>query len=62
MTHSLGAQKQLRAASKELMAQKVLPLPLNLKSSLGVEEQRAKNASLRKCEKPGPRRDCNEFQ
>lgn len=36
MTHTLSAQKQLRAASKELMARKVLPLPLDL-SSLGVE-------------------------
>ena len=40
MTHSLGTQKQLRAASKELMSQKVLGSPPDLKSSLGVEGQR----------------------
>lgn len=40
MTHSLDTQKQLRAASKELMSQKVLRSPPDLKSSLGVEGQR----------------------
>lgn len=46
MTHTLGAQKQLRAACKELVTQKVLPLPPDLKSSLGVEGESAKNANL----------------
>lgn len=40
--HTLDAQEKLRAGSKELMAQKALPLLLDLKSSLGVEGEESK--------------------
>lgn len=42
MIHTLGAQKKTEQLTKELMAQKALPLPPDLNSSLGVEGEKSK--------------------